>query len=44
MGKGDISRDSTKQKTNTRTSTEADLNGIDDKISKVLWTKRFIEW
>ena len=43
MGKGAITSDSTKQKTNTRSSTEAELHGIDDKISKVLWTKRFIE-
>lgn len=41
--KGAISSISTKQKVNTRLSTEAELVGIDDVISKVLWTKRFIE-
>ena len=34
---------STKQKVNTRSSTEAELVGVDDIISKVLWTKLFIE-
>ena len=43
LGKGAVISDSTKQKTNARSSTEAELNAIDDKISKVLWTKRFIE-
>ena len=43
MGKGAINSDSTKQKTNSRSSTEAEINGVDDKISKVLWAKRFIE-
>ena len=31
------------QKVNTRSSTEAELVGVDDIISKVLWTKLFIE-
>jgi hypothetical protein len=43
LGKGAIHADSVKQKTNSRSSTEAELNGVDDEISKVLWTKRFIE-
>ena len=43
LGKGAVISDSTEQKTNARSSTEAELNAIDDKISKVLWTKRFIE-
>ena len=34
---------STKQKINTRSSTEAELAGMDDYVSKVLWTKLFIE-
>ena len=34
---------STKQKINTRSSTEAELVGIDDYLSKILWWKRFIE-
>ena len=44
MIKGAISRDTTKQKTNTRSYTEAEPHEIVDKISKVLLTKRFIEW
>jgi len=36
LGKGAIISDSTKQKSNARSSTEAELNGIDDKISKIL--------
>ena len=43
LGKGAVISDSTKQKTNARSSTEAEFNAIDDKISKVLWTKRLIE-
>ena len=43
LGKGAISSISTKQKVNSRSSTEAELIGIDDVISKVLWSKRFIE-
>jgi hypothetical protein len=43
MGRGAFSAISTKQKTNARSSTEAELIGIDDVISKILWSKRFIE-
>ena len=43
LGKGAITSISTKQKVNSRSSTEAELIGIDDVISKVLWSKRFIE-
>jgi hypothetical protein len=43
LGKGIITSVSTKQKVNTRSSTEAELVGADDVISKVLWTKLFIE-
>jgi hypothetical protein len=43
LGKGAIISSSTKQKTNARSSTEAELNGVDDQIGKVLWTKRFLE-
>ena len=39
LGNGVISSISTKQKVNSRSSTEAELIGIDDVISKVLWTK-----
>ena len=43
LGGGSITSVSTKQKINTRSSTEAELVSIDDIISKVLWTKRFLE-
>jgi hypothetical protein len=43
LGEGVISSISTKQKINTRSSTEAELVGIDDVISKIIWTKRFME-
>ena len=43
LGKGAIISDSTKQKSNTRSSTESELAGIDEKISKILWTLRFIK-
>jgi hypothetical protein len=43
MGKGAIISSSTKQKVNSRSSTESELIGVDDKISKVLWVKRFLE-
>ena len=43
LGKGMIVSDSTKQKVNSRSSTEAELIAVDDRISKILWTKRFIE-
>jgi hypothetical protein len=43
LGKGMIISDSTKQKVNSRSSTEAELIGVDDRISKILWAKRFIE-
>jgi hypothetical protein len=44
MGKGAIIGTSTKQKVNSRSSTESELIGVDDKIAKVLWMKRFLEW
>ena len=44
MGKGAILSSSTKQKVNLRSSTESEIIGVDDKISKVLWMKRFLEW
>ena len=43
LGYGACSAISTKQKVNARSSTEAELIGIDDIISKILWSKRFIE-
>ena len=32
-----------KQKLNSRSSTEAELIGVDDAITQVLWTKLFME-
>ncbi len=34
---------STKQKVNSRSSTEAELVAVDDVLTKVLWTKLFVE-
>jgi len=42
--KGAIISDSTKHKSNAKSSTEAKLNGVDYKISKTLWLKKFIEY
>ena len=38
-----ISKYSTKQKINTRCSTEAEIVGVDGKISKAIWTRKFME-
>jgi hypothetical protein len=43
MGKGAIQSSSTKQKVKCRSSTETEVVAIDDIISKVLWTKLFLE-
>ena len=43
LGKGAIQSNSTKQKINCRSSTEAELVAMDDVIAKVLWTKQFLE-
>ena len=43
LGKGSIYSTSTKQKLNTRSSTEAELVGINDAMSIVLWTRHFLE-
>jgi hypothetical protein len=39
MGKGSIISDALKQKVNSRSSTKSELIGIDDEVSKILWTK-----
>jgi hypothetical protein len=44
MGKGSVISDALKQKVNSRSSTKAEIIGVDDEVSKVLWTKRFLEW
>ena len=43
LGSGSITSVSTKQKVNARSSTEAELIGVDDVISKILWTTRFLK-
>jgi hypothetical protein len=42
LGKGMFSTMSSKQKMNTRSSTEAELVGVDDMMAKVLWTQYFL--
>ena len=43
LGKGSIQSVSRKQKINTRSSTEAELVSFDDILSKLMWTKLFLE-
>jgi len=42
-GKGAIYAMSSRQKLNTRSSTEAELVGVNDAMSMVLWIRKFIE-
>jgi hypothetical protein len=43
MGSGAVYSVSKKQKLNTKSSTEAELVGIDDVLPQALWTKYFLE-
>ena len=43
FGKGTVQSQSRKQKLNTRSSTEAELVGVDDMSVMVLWTRLFME-
>ena len=43
LGKGAVYSFSTKQRINTRSSTEAELVGVNDAMSLVLWTRHFLE-
>ncbi len=43
LGKGTIQAGSTKQKINTRSSTEAEVVSNDNIIAKVMWTKLFLQ-
>ena len=43
LGKGAIVPSSSKQKINTHSSTKEELVGVDDMMSKILWTRYFIE-
>ena len=42
MRSGTVYNGSTKQKLNVRSSTEAELVGVDDYIAQVLWTNYFL--
>jgi hypothetical protein len=43
LGSGSVFSKSTKQKLNTRSSTEAKLVGVNDAMSMILWTRLFLE-
>jgi hypothetical protein len=43
LGKGSIQSISTKQKVNSRSSTDAELISMDDVLSKIQWTKLFMQ-
>jgi hypothetical protein len=43
MGLGGVNSSSQKQKLNTKSSTEAELVGVADILSQVLWTRYFLE-
>ena len=44
MGKGSLISMSTKQKINTKSSTEAELVGVNDAMNFVVWSKLFFDW
>jgi len=43
LGKGSVVSMSNKQKLNTRSSTEAELVGVDDAMPRILWTRYFMK-
>ena len=43
LGRGSVYGTSTRQKLNTKSSTEAELVGMNDVLSQVLWTRYFLE-
>ena len=43
MGRGAVYATSNEQKINTRSSTEAELVGVNDVMAQVLWTRYFLE-
>jgi hypothetical protein len=43
LGKGVIYGTSTRQKLNTKSSTEAELVGVNDVMPQILWTRYFLE-
>ncbi|KAG7358248.1 hypothetical protein IV203_014835 [Nitzschia inconspicua] len=42
LGKGSVYSMSTRQKINTRSSTEAELVGVNNAMSIILWTRHFL--
>jgi hypothetical protein len=43
LGKGSPISSSTKQKLNIRSSTKAELVGVDDSMALVVWTQNFLQ-
>jgi hypothetical protein len=43
LGKGSVYASSLRQKLNTRSSTEAELVGVDDAMGMILWTRLFLQ-
>jgi hypothetical protein len=43
LGKGSVYSASTRQKLNMKSSTEAELVGVDDLMPQILWTRYFLE-
>jgi hypothetical protein len=43
LGKGSVYAGSVRQKLNTRSSTEAELVGVDDAMGMILWTRLFLQ-
>jgi hypothetical protein len=43
LGKGSVYASSVRQKLNTRSSTEAELVGVDDAMGMILWTRLFLQ-
>ena len=43
LGKGSVVSMSNKQKLNTRSSTEAELVGVDDAMPRIIWTRYFLK-
>ena len=43
LGKGTIYNTSTRQKLNTKSSTESELVGVNDVMPQILWTRYFLE-
>ena len=43
LGKGSVYSTSVRQKLNTKSSTEAELVGVDDVMPQVIWTRFFLE-